>query len=155
MKNAFPILAALFLLVSASDILAQNGKPSPSLKEKNIRQLLKLTGSGNLGRQTLEQLLGPMREALPQVPEEFWQDFMVKAKPERMVDLVVPIYMEHFTDEEIDAMLVFYKSEAGQSVIRKLPIVTQESILAGQQWGQEIGFEIIEELKAKGYNLDR
>lgn len=152
MKNTFSLLAALCLLFSASDMLAQSGSTQ---KEKNIRQLLALTGSGDLGRQTMQQLLVSMRQAMPQVPEEFWQEFMAKANPERIADLIVPIYMKHFTDTEIDAMLAFYKSDAGQSVVRKLPVVTQESILAGQEWGQAMAGEIVQELKVKGYDPER
>jgi TonB family protein len=38
----------------------------------------------------------------------------------------------HFTDEELDALLVFYRSPAGQSMVEKLPALTAQSFQLAQ-----------------------
>ncbi|TLY66677.1 MAG: DUF2059 domain-containing protein [Gammaproteobacteria bacterium] len=41
---------------------------------------------------------------------------------------MIEVYRDTFTQHEIDGMLKFYRSEAGQAAINKLPTVTQESM---------------------------
>ncbi|MDT0593548.1 DUF2059 domain-containing protein [Glaciecola petra] len=43
------------------------------------------------------------------------------------------IYSQNFTAEEIAELLKFYKSPVGQSFIEKMPVITQESMMLGQQ----------------------
>jgi hypothetical protein len=40
---------------------------------------------------------------------------------------ILDLYARNFTDEELDAMLVFYKSPAGVAVIAKTPTITAQS----------------------------
>jgi len=151
MKNIIPILVTLCCLASAGVAHAQ--QDSPELEAK-IRELMAVTGSAGMTIQSIEQILGSMKQALPQVPEEFWQNFMERLDRDQLIDMIVPIYAEHFTEEEIDAMLGFYKSDVGQRVIAKLPVVMRESALAGQEWGKKTAMQVIDQLKAKGYDVD-
>ena len=45
---------------------------------------------------------------------------------EKMEPMVLQMYKNTFTEEEIDGMLVFYKTPAGQAVINKMPKLMQE-----------------------------
>lgn len=47
----------------------------------------------------------------------------------KMVDL----YRQSFTEEEVAGMLAFYKTPAGQAVIKKMPLVMQRSIAMMQE----------------------
>jgi hypothetical protein len=40
----------------------------------------------------------------------------------------VRIYQESYSQEEIDGMLAFYKSPAGQATINKMPVVAQKTV---------------------------
>lgn len=122
-------------------------------RDEQIRELLELTGSGELGVQMMEGMIGPMREAVPDVPAEWWDRFLEKADAESINDLVVPIYDKHLTDEELDKMLEFYRSPVGRSIVKKMPAILQESMAVGQAWGVGIMEEILEELKQAGYEL--
>lgn len=42
------------------------------------------------------------------------------------------IYLQNFTESEIADMVTFYKSPTGQSVLRTMPVVMQESMQIGQ-----------------------
>ncbi len=119
--------------------------------QKDIRKLMELTGSRNLIVQIMNQVLGPVKQAMPNVPEEFWTNFMAKIDTGKLIDMTVPIYAKHFTHEEIKELLAFYQKPIGQKVIATLPAVMQESMLAGQKWGQKLGQQVVEELKAAGY----
>ena len=54
-------------------------------------------------------------------------------------------------------MLTFYRSEVGRSVVKKLPQITAEAMVIGQQWGRVVGQEIqrrmIARLRAEGYQI--
>ena len=99
----------------------------PTTKTEQIRELLEITGSGDIGVQVMESMVVQMRQSTPNVPSEWWDKFMTKLDPKELTELVVPIYEKHFTEEEITAMLEFYKSSVGQSIISKTSVVTQES----------------------------
>lgn len=43
------------------------------------------------------------------------------------------IYSQNFTEQEIAEILAFYKSPVGQSFVEKMPAITQESMMLGQQ----------------------
>jgi|SRR5437868_13989140 len=45
----------------------------------------------------------------------------------------VDLYASTFSEDEIDGMLVFYKSPAGQAMIAKMPELTQKSMVMAQQ----------------------
>jgi uncharacterized protein len=141
------VLAALFLCVPLS------GQPNTPQEQKqaHIRKLLELTGSGKLGIQVMKQMIDSLRTSMPKVPQKFWDDFMKEAKPEQLVELIVPIYDKYLTDEDVQSLIQFYQSPVGKKVIQVLPQITQESMQAGQQWGAEIGQKVAEKLKAEGY----
>ncbi len=122
-------------------------------KVERIEQLLELTNSGDLDIQMMEIMIDGFRQSMPEVPDEWWDRFMEKVTVEEMDALLVPIYERNFTDAEIDAMIAFYETPEGQSMIAKMPTVMQESMLSGQMWGQGIAEELLRELEADGYDL--
>jgi uncharacterized protein len=50
----------------------------------------------------------------------------------------VRIYQEAFEQEEIDGLIAFYSSPAGQAFIGKMPVVMQKSITLAQNQMQNL-----------------
>ena len=48
-------------------------------------------------------------------------------------------------------LLAFYRTPLGQKMIAKMPALMQDSMTVGVQWGQSKAAEIVERLKAKGF----
>lgn len=76
---------------------------------------------------------------------------------EKLEPIYLSIYTKSFTQEEVDGMLKFYKSPAGQAVIKKMPVVMQLSMQAMQQTlipvmqkMQTIVQETVAEIEAEG-----
>jgi len=46
--------------------------------------------------------------------------------------MLIDIYQQSFTDQEVNGMLQFYKSPSGKAVIAKMPAVMQSSLQAAQ-----------------------
>lgn len=116
-------------------------------KHEDIRKLLHVTGSAQIGIQIMEQLVVSLRGLVPQAPEAFWTRMMEAVDPNEFVELIVPIYDKHLTHDDIRAMLAFYETPTGKKVIQVLPVVTQESMEVGQAWGARIGEQIVRELQ--------
>jgi len=120
-------------------------------KEQKVRQLLVLTGAGNLGVQVIDGLMGNMKQALPNVPAEFWTEFRKSVKPSEMIDLVVPIYAKHLEESDIDELIRFYGSPTGKRFVAQQPLILQDSMLAGQKWGEALAERALDKLQKKGY----
>lgn len=142
------------LAIAASIVLAAPCRAQADPQDelyRDTRELMELTGAGNLAVQMMHQMLEPMRRGLPQVPAEFWDRFMAKVDPDEIIDLTVPVYTKHLTHDEIKQLLAFYKSPVGRKLIAALPSIMQESMAAGQRWGEQLGQRVREELEAEGY----
>lgn len=120
-------------------------------KLADIKKLLELTGSAKLGRQTMEFMLGSFKKSMPDVPAEFWDEFMKEVNDDELINLVAPIYAKHYTHEDIKKLIAFYESDIGQKSIQVTPLIVQESQLVGQQWGAQIAEKIKTRLEKKGY----
>ncbi len=67
----------------------------------------------------------------------------------------IQIYKDSLTQDEVDGMIAFYKTPSGQTVIKKMPVIMQQSMMASQSMTQalipkmqEIQQEFIAEIKA-------
>lgn len=69
--------------------------------------------------------------ALDKFAEGLFKDMPV----DEMIDAMVPIYQKHLTKSDLDAILAFYGSPAGQKLLREQPAMMQE----GMEVGGEIG----------------
>ena len=120
-------------------------------KEVQIRKLLELSGSGKIGAQVGQNMIGLFKKKHAEVPEEFWTEVLNEFNSDAIIDMVIPIYDKYYTESEINELIVFYNSEIGKKMIATMPSVVQESMQAGQVWGKELAFKIVEKLKNKNY----
>lgn len=157
--NTLRSLAVLALLSSVPlNVLAAPGDIVPE-KRAAIEQLLDTTGALQLGQQLssamVRQLADSLREAHANVPQkalDVLPDVVNGVIAENLgtfKEVMIRIYDEHFTLQDVQGLNTFYSSELGHKVIKVLPGVLQESIAAGQQWGQAMGPEIARRLQAR------
>lgn len=139
-------LLLLSFCLSTLSIQAQT-----NAKREKIQKLLELSGAGKVGIQVMNQMMSSFKNTYSNASQQFWDDFKKEVKAEDIVDLVIPIYEKHYSEQDIEQLIVFYKSPIGQKTIALTPIITQESMIAGQQWGAEIGKKVIEKLREKGF----
>jgi uncharacterized protein len=110
----------------------------------------------------LQQLKPVIVQGRPQVERDF--DAIMPTLMEAMTtktdefnDLVADIYARNFSAAEIHQVTAFYHSPVGQKLLEKMPVISQESMMIGQKWGQAIAGDmrnrIIEELRKRGHNL--
>lgn len=122
-----------------------------SQKVKDIKQLLKITGSVDLSLGAMDQIIESIKKIQPDIPQEFWDEFRKEVKGDDLIDMIVPIYDKYYSAQDIKDLITFYNSPLGQKVSKSLPAISQESMAAGQAWGQKLGEKVVEKMKAKGY----
>ncbi len=144
------ILTAIVLCVVSVTISASEGEVKRDVSQV-AHEFLRVTGAGELGVRMMHQMIDMQRQTLPDVPDRFWQDFMAEVDPHDLNSLVVPVYARHFTVEEMESMIAFYRTPVGQKLVSKLPTITAESMAVGRQWGMELGIRIAQRLQEKGF----
>jgi uncharacterized protein len=134
-------LTTLLFAVLALPALAQEAKPTAA----SVRQLFDAMHSSGMVESYLKQVETTMRTALQQatagqtpnarqkkIVEDLQTRIMALVKEQLnwtdLEPIMIEVYRDTFTQHEIDGMLKFYRSEAGQAVINKLPTATQESM---------------------------
>jgi hypothetical protein len=81
----------------------------------------------------------------------------MEARMSELSDALVAIYSSNFSAEELRAVTAFYRTPAGQKFLLKTPLIAQQTMAAGQKFGQSVGADaqkrMIEELRNKGHTL--
>lgn len=135
--------------------LAAPAQAHDSAKIALIHELLSLTHAVDQAMATMEAALPAQKAANPRIPTVFWDRFLTQARTRRgeLEEMMVPVYERHFSSDEIRQLLTFYQTSLGQKVLVTLPAVMQESVLAGQVWGQRIGASVGAQLDAEGVHI--
>ena len=122
---------------------------SDAEKEKDIRQLITLTGGDKMGEQILDQMIPEMQKMAPGAPLAFWDAFRKKTNINALIDQLLPIYDKYYSKEDVKGLIQFYQTPLGQKVISVIPGITRESYAVGSAWGQAKAQEVIDELQTK------
>ena len=118
--------------------------------EKVARELMKVSGSAELGDQVLDQIMMLIKPLAPEISDEFWEAFRKEVNTDDLIELVVPIYAKHLSIEEMKGVVAFYQTPAGKALASKQGVIAQESMVAGQAWGEKLGEKILNSIKEEG-----
>jgi uncharacterized protein len=81
----------------------------------------------------------------------------MNARVSEIIEQVAALYARNFTAAELNEVVAFYRGPTGQKFIQKLPLITQESMVIGQRFGQSIATElrsrIVDELRKRGHDI--
>jgi hypothetical protein len=136
-------------------------------KQEKIHELIEVTEVSTQMEKALESLWPLItergRQANPDVPREIWDRVRVigreefsKSLPEVLAQFE-RLYDIDFTEAEIDALLTFYKTPAGNSVMHKLNGMAPQIAALGQAWGGQVSKQVLtrlaQETREKGYEM--
>jgi uncharacterized protein len=138
-KLAVAVILSLLLLPLSAE--------AQQTKAAKARELLGLMRAGDMAMQMLDGTVTAMQDAMPGTPDDFWTTFRKQIKPEEFIDLIVPIYAENFDDADLDGLIQFYRSPVGKRLVEKQPAILQQSMAAGQKWGEQLAQRAIEQLQ--------
>jgi uncharacterized protein len=139
--------------------------------ERDIRKLLELMGSQVLSEQMVaaasDNYTTVLRAARPDLPARAFEiaNEVTKAAYAKATQAngaltarIVALYAQHFTHDDVRALIAFYETETGRKLVTVLPSLAQDAIRSGQEWAlevaPEIGAEIERRLRAEGFTVD-
>lgn len=151
LKRTLLILA----LASSAAFGADNASPGPSAaatppSEASIKQLLEVAQA----RKLIDSVMSQMDTLMLQTIQQVTQGKEVSPKIQKEIDkqqaevtglmkelldwsklepMYVRIYQKTFSQQEVDGMIAFYKTPAGQAVIAKMPTAMQNTMDEMQQ----------------------
>jgi hypothetical protein len=163
-------VTVVFAVFASQAALAQDAKPS----EASIRQLFEVMHSSKLLDAYLTQIDTTVRASMQQtfagqqptpkqqqIMETLGRSIAALVKEElnwaSFEPMMIEVYRNTFSQHEVDGMLTFYRSEAGQAVIAKLPTAMQQTMTSMQSHVKTLTPKIVQlerdtaaQLKAAG-----
>jgi hypothetical protein len=155
---------------------ASSPTPAATPSEASIKQLLEVAQSHKL----IDSVMSQMDNLMEQTIAQATKGQQVSAKVQKDIDrrrvelagimkelldwkklepMYVRIYQKTFTQPEVDGMIAFYKSPAGQAVITKMPSALQTTMDEMQgtmgpvmQKMQQMQQDVVAEIKAENKN---
>lgn len=171
----------LIILTLCSSLAYAAENPSPGASgagtppgEASIKQLLEVAQAQKLIDSVMKQVDGLMTQTILQatqgkdVPDKVQRDIDKRQAEvvglmkelldwKKLEPMYVRIYQKSFSQEEVDGMIAFYKTPAGQAVIGKMPAVMQNTMDEIQQMMtpvmqkmQRMQQDVAAEMKAAG-----
>jgi hypothetical protein len=150
-KRIVPVI----LLCGSIAIAADNPSPTSPVpsnppSEASIKQLLEVAQARKLVDSVMAQMDNLMQQTIAQatrgqkIPAKVQKDIdqqraeMVTMMKElldwaKLEPMYVRIYQKTFSQQEVDGMIAFYKTPAGQAVMSKMPAAMQNTIDEMQQ----------------------
>lgn len=128
-------------------------------KKVEIEKLLQTTNALHLGQQFSTAMVAHLtktlrtkhtnvpQKALDILPQEI--NAVISENLPALKKILVNIYAQHFTLDELKGLNQFYSTDLGRKVISTLPSVLQESMAAGKKWGPTLAPEIERRIQAR------
>jgi hypothetical protein len=160
-----PMIAAAFLasLLVASPALAQSPSPEATSAARELIVAMKATDQF---KAILPLIMQNLKPAIVQNRPDVEKDFdaitpamidMAMSKLPALTELMAQVYARNFTTAELNDLMAFYKTPTGQKLLQSMPVITQQSLAAGQQFAQtivtDLQKQIVEEMKKRGHTL--
>jgi len=145
------LISTLSLIVIFTNL--SFGQTDNEYKEA-LQTMFKVSGSEEMYQTAIEQMFTMFKGQYSSVKEEIWVSLEAEFKNTSINDLIemlTPTYQKHLTLEDIKGLIEFYRTPVGKKYAKKSPMIMQESMQIGQQWGMKIGEEFAKKMKDKGY----
>ncbi len=163
------LFPSLFLLLTPVCLGQQTAAGAPASKE-DVVKLFEVMHIGDMTKQVMaiamkqsQQLArDQMKKDFPNMPQEqaaqaeSVMDDMLKAFPiEQILQTIVPVYQKHLTQGDMDAILAFYSSPAGQKLLKETPAMTQESVQASYGLLQQYMETVMQKVRQRAEQLQK
>lgn len=120
------------------------------------RQVVEAAHAADNMRVVMPVMMNQMRALLVQQPgsdpksvDTYLQRFQARFEtgiPD-FVGLVAAVYAREFSESDLDDLLGFYKTSAGQHLLAKQPEIAKGMLLVGQRWGESIAKDVLADMQ--------
>jgi hypothetical protein len=139
--------------------------PIDPAKAAAVRQLMDVTGSGKLGEELIDLVTTQVRQAvanaipqsdrLQKFMDTFTKNMATRVTAAQIDEAVIPIYAQHLSLEDIQALVAFYQTPSGQHVIKALPLIIQESQNAGTNMARPAAVDTLRQMTTEYPELNQ
>ncbi len=143
------ILTSLTLLIFISTVSFSQSNDD-KVYAKSLKKMFEVSGSEEAYKTAITQMMAMFKQQYSQVSAETWNGMeaeMLKVSMDDLVTKLIPVYKKYLTLEDVEGMIEFYNSPLGKKFAKNTPLIMQESMQVGQQWGMELGKKFEEKLK--------
>lgn len=148
MKKFFFMATVCIAMLSLQPTGAYAQETNSKYKETLYKMLDKSGGLESV-RLMIPQLVNMMKQQAASQPDSFWEDFTKRWTQQfidKMVEGITPIYQKLLTLKDLEDILAFYDTPAGQKLSASTPVMAKEVMPIGQQIGTEIGQQMQNEI---------
>ncbi len=138
------IVVTSFLIVFVCNVQAES-------KNEKLSALLEITGAFELAEQMSDALMQQLSPLFPAEAQPVLKEISKSLNFDELKGTIIELNAKHYTEAEVQAMLDFYSSAEGRSIIKKMPLVMQESMQLGNIYGRLQAKKIIEQMKTQGF----
>lgn len=147
MKKVILLLVTIFFTINFARSQNDNNY------QETLNKMFKVSGSEATYLAAITQMFVMLKEQ-KNIPEQILADLekeFLQTSSAELVNMLTPVYKKHLTEADLHEIIKFYDSPTGKKFAGKTPVIMQESMQVGQQWGQKIGQDFLLKLKEKGY----
>lgn len=127
---------------------AEPAKTDPR-KAQTIRELITLSGQEQSLRTAIPLIVRQYQGSVPDAPAGFWDQATKKFTDAIPVfaERLVPVYAARYSQEELDSIVAFYKTPAGQKMAKETSPIQSQTATVGREWIQEIAGKVQADLQ--------
>lgn len=165
MKHFAILFCASVLLVGRPAVAhADAAGPDDASKMAKIEQMMVLTHADRIVNQTLAQIQPMManqlkqldvpddaRSAIDDMQKKITDVLTARLSWEKLKPVYVKIYADTFTEDELNGVIEFYTSAAGQALLEKMPSLIQKTMALTQ----ELMSDVLPEISKMGDELGK
>jgi hypothetical protein len=162
MRPPFPCVRILtcFTLLAAAPAAAQT-----EASGKTIQQFVEISGGsasfdatiGQWAQLATRQVRAFVSQQMkntgqPDAPEAVYSRFEeefareMRNRKQTLIEALYPVYRKHFSEEELLQLIEFYRSPLGRKLSARSPLLMQEAMQTGAQWGDRNSTEIVQQV---------
>lgn len=121
---------------------------------KTLKKMFEVSGSGESFQTAIDQMFALYKQQYTEVDSEVWSGLekeFSKTSLNDLTEMLVPVYSKYLSLEDLKELIKFYETKVGKKFAKSNPLILQESMQVGQEWGMKIGQDFAKKMKDKGY----
>jgi hypothetical protein len=163
MRSLTIVVALAVTLLAIAPSRADSPSPETLAAARELVAAIKATDNFKAILPTLMQTMKPaIVQGRPAVEKDYdailpmMMDIATSHLSE-VAELMAQVYARNFTVDELHDLQAFYRTPTGQKLTQVMPVIAQQSMLVGQQWGKSLTAElrarITDELRKRGHDI--
>lgn len=121
---------------------------------KTLKKMFEVSGTEVSFQTAIKQMFSMYRQQSPSIDADIWADLekeFSKTSLNDLTEMLVPVYSKYLSVDDLQELIQFYETPIGKKFAKSNPLILQESMQVGQEWGLKIGQDFQRKLEEKGY----